>query len=209
MSIYKRRIKVKKEVSAVDNDIFINFFRENLKAVYIGVAVAVLVAGGLYYGKRISNKKNLELSDRLYADLNGENVDLDKVNGYLEGQKGNIADIGQLYLAGAYYESGRYEDALAAYKRLSKSASEARFKVSAYLGIGHSNQRLGKYQEAVEAFKLAFDNTEEDPYKVEAKLSLGLAYESLGKKEEAASHYKWLKDNFPNSQFVSPAFLQK
>ncbi len=210
MSIYKRKIKVRNKVSGIDSPNFINLLKDNTKAVSISVAAIVALAGVLSYGLYTRKKKNLELSDRLYSDFNNSaNTDLDQVRDYLTDYKGNTADMGRLFLAKGYYEAGRYDEALSVYKELSKMTSEPRFKVSAYLGMGHSNQSLGKYQEAVDAFKLAFDNAKEDPYKVEAKLSLGLAYESLGKKEEAAGHYKWLKDNFPNSQFVSPAFVQK
>ncbi|MFH1994868.1 MAG: tetratricopeptide repeat protein [Nitrospinota bacterium] len=214
MSIYKRKIKAKKEVSNIDSSSFINALKDNIQAVTISAAVIVIVVGGFYYGRHNDNKKNLKLSDRLYKDFNDKsNIDLDQVKGYIADYKGNTADIGRLSLAKAYYEAGRYEDALLVYKELSKMTSEAQFKVSAYLGIGYSSQRLGNYEEAVEAFKLAFDNAGEaislDLYKVEARIALGLSYEILGDKKEALSQYDWVMDNFPNSQLVSPFLEQK
>lgn len=214
MSIYKRKIKVKKEASTIDSSGFINALKDNIQTISISAAAIIIVVGGFYYGRYNEKKKNLELSDRLYQDFNNNpNLDLDQVKGYLSDYKGNTANMGRLSLAKAYYEAGKNEDALSVYKELSKMTSEPRFKVLAYLGIGYSSQRLGNYEEAAEAFRLAFDNGGEEvsfaPYKVESRIALGLSYELLGNKKEASNQYDWVMDNFPNSQLVSPAFGQK
>lgn len=90
----------------------------------------------------------------------------------------------QFNLGRAYYNQGKYEDAVDAYKQAIRIYP---YDERLYGDLGITYQRLGKYQEAVDAFKQAIKNK---PDYSEAYFSIGTVYVLLDRYQEAVDSYK-------------------
>jgi tetratricopeptide (TPR) repeat protein len=194
-----------------------SFYEENKKnaGIVVGV-VALLVVGSLIYTKnRAENneKANAEFGKVYSFYDNGQyQIAIDGVTergivglkSIVENYGGTDAgNLARFYLASAYYQSGRYDEALKQFEDF--SASEQMMTVSRLTGIACSYEAKGEYEKAAEHFEKAALSYPKD---VDAAANLNHAadnYALAGKKERALDLYKKLKKDYPTTQYARDA----
>jgi len=63
-----------------------------------------------------------------------------------------VAPLASLRLAKAYFDAGRYDQAMETYRNLAEEHADHRLAPAAQLGIAHALEAQGRYAEALEAF---------------------------------------------------------
>jgi len=96
--------------------------------------------------------------------------------------------------AGAYfqqalnhYQAGRYEESIAAYKKILDIDPNATSITSVYINMGTAYSDLGQHTEAIAAYKKAIAI---NPDFAEAYINMGVIYERLRQYPEAIAAYK-------------------
>ncbi|MEW6163339.1 MAG: tetratricopeptide repeat protein [Nitrospirota bacterium] len=105
------------------------------------------------------------------------------------------------YIAGCYYELGRYDEALKTLKDFTQRYSkEERFVPLAYEKMAMAYLRKGDTKEAMKALEALY-SIKGDIYKDFALMEYARLLEKEGRTEEAKKKYKELTTRFPNSPF--------
>lgn len=114
-------------------------------AVIVVILVAAIGIGMLY--RHHTQAKGLQAGERLLAAHSTEDLEV-IVSQYGGTKAGSVA---QLQLAKAYFDEGRYDDALARYDAFARKSSNP-FAAIAVLGRAHVLEAQGKIDEAQAAF---------------------------------------------------------
>jgi len=115
------------------------------KIIGLGVVIAILVFGYIYI-TQTAKKKNAEASELLSVATNVQDLET-LVNDYASTDAAPMADFA---LAKAYYDSGRFDEAIAVYKAFPKKFPEADMKKAAAVGILFCEEGKGnKIQTAI------------------------------------------------------------
>jgi predicted negative regulator of RcsB-dependent stress response len=110
-----------------------------------------------------------------------------------------------LYIAGCYYELGRYDEAITTLKDfIQRYSKEEKLIPLAYEKMAMAYERKGDTKEAMKALEALY-NLKGDIYKDFALIESARLLEKEGKTEEAKKKYKELSDKFPNSPFSDAA----
>jgi len=109
------------------------------------------------------------------------------------------------YIAGCYYELGRYDETIKTLKDLTyRFSKEDRFVPLAYEKMVMAYLRKGDTKGAEETLKVLY-NLKGDIYKDFALIEYARLLEKEGRTEEAKKKYKELLEKFPNSPFSDEA----
>lgn len=109
------------------------------------------------------------------------------------------------YIAGCYYELGRYDEAIKTLKDFTQRYSkEERFLPLAYEKMAMAYLRKRDTKEAMKALESLY-NLKGDIYKDFALMEYARLLEKEGRTEEAKKKYKELSEKFPNSPFTDEA----
>jgi tetratricopeptide (TPR) repeat protein len=109
------------------------------------------------------------------------------------------------YIAGCYYELGRYDETIETLKEFtSRFSNKERFVPLAYEKMAMAYLRKGDTKRAEETLKVLY-NLKGDIYKDFALIEYAKLLEKEGKTEEAKKKYKELLEKFPNSPFSDEA----
>ncbi|MBI5187800.1 MAG: tetratricopeptide repeat protein [Nitrospirae bacterium] len=115
------------------------------------------------------------------------------------------SSVSLFYIAGCYYELGRYDDALKTLKDFTQRYSnEDRFIPLVYQKIAMVHVKKGDINEAMKTLDTLY-NLKGDIYKDFALMEYGRLLEKAGKSEEANKKYKELITKFPDSLFSDEA----
>ncbi len=110
-----------------------------------------------------------------------------------------------LYIAGCYYELGRYDESMETLKDFTQRYSnEERFIPLAYEKLAMIYVKKSDTKEAMKALEALY-NLKGDIYKDVALIEYARLLEKEGKTEEAKKKYKELSERFPNSPFSDEA----
>ncbi|NCO67970.1 MAG: hypothetical protein COY75_01960 [Nitrospirae bacterium CG_4_10_14_0_8_um_filter_41_23] len=113
--------------------------------------------------------------------------------------------ISLFYIAGCYYELGKYDDAMKTLKDFTQRYSnEERFIPLVYQKIAMAYMKKGDSNEAMKTLDTLY-NLHGDIYKDFALMEYGKLLEKEGKVDEAKKKYKELTTRFPNSPFIDEA----
>lgn len=193
------------------------FYEQYKKNISIAViAVAVVIGGSLIYLKnRADDDQNAAAQlGQVYQYYDGGQYQA-AVDGIPErsipGLKSIVENFGgsssgnlaRLYLADAYCQLGRYEEALEQFDDM--RAGSDLLEVSRLAGVGGCYEALGRYMEAAEAFEKAATI---DPKHVAAPDNLSQAarnYGLAGNREKAIELYTRLKKQHPASPYAREA----
>lgn len=193
------------------------FYEEHKKHISIGLtALVVLVAAVFFYVKNrnADNEKAATELAKAYSfyDNAQYQVAIDGVrerniaglkaivDEYGSTHAGNLA---KLYLGDAYYNLGKYSEALKEYEEFSPDGQL--LTVSRYAGIGACYEALGNHKEAAESFEKAATKYSNDLNAAENLNNAARNFEAAGQKERALDLYKKLKKNYPTSTFAREA----
>ena len=106
-------------------------------------------------------------------------------------------EIARFYLANAYYNLGRYDDALEQFEDF--SPSDELLTVSRLAGIGSCYEARGKYAEAASHFEKAATRYTNDVNNAENLGHAARNYAQAGDKGRALELYKKIKKDYPKS----------
>jgi predicted negative regulator of RcsB-dependent stress response len=110
-----------------------------------------------------------------------------------------------LYIAGCYYELGRYDEAITTLKDFTQRYSkEEKFIPLAYEKMAMAYIRKGDTKEAMKILEALY-NLKGDIYKDFVLIESARLLEKEGRTEEAKKKYKELSERFPNSPFSDEA----
>lgn len=194
-----------------------SFYEENKKNIGIVVGVvALLIVGSLVYTKNQADnneKATAELGKVFsFYDNNQYQIAIDGITergvvglksivvNYGSTDAGNLA---RFYLANAYYQLGKYDEALKHFEDF--SASDQLLTVSRLTGIAACCEAKGENEKAAENYEKAAVKYPKD---VDAAENLDHAADNFalaGKKDRALDLFKKLKKEYPTTQFARDA----
>jgi len=112
-------------------------------------------------------------------------------------------ELARFYLAGAYFQLGRYDEALKAYEDYSPSGEL--LSVARLSGIGSCYETKGMFKDAAVSFEKAATQYPKDISAAENLNSAARDYGQAGDREKAIELYKRIKKNFPTTAFARDA----
>lgn len=115
----------------------------------------------------------------------------------------NAGNLARFYLADAYFNLGKYAEALKEYEDFSPRGHL--LTVSRLNGIGACQEALGNHKEAAVNFEKAASQYSNDLNAAENLNNAARNYAAAGQKEQAIELYKKLKKNYPTSTFARDA----
>ena len=211
----KRELKQDALITSLANAT--DFYEKNKQTIgYTLLAIVVMVAGTWWYFSRQATN-NETASAKLgsvfsYVDNNQYQLAIDgvperKITGLksiVEEYGGtNAGNIARFYLANAYFQLNKYDEALTHFEEF--SPSESYLAVSRLTGIAGCYEAKGEYEEAAEHYEKASVGYPKD---VDAAANMNSAANNFllaGKKERALDLFKKLKKEYPTTQFAREA----
>jgi tetratricopeptide (TPR) repeat protein len=112
-------------------------------------------------------------------------------------------DLARFYLAGAYSQLGRYDEALKEFEEYSPSGEL--LSVARLSGIGSCYEAKGMFREAAASFEKAGTQYPKDVSAAENLNDAARDYGLVGEKEKAIELYKRIKKNYPTTAFARDA----
>ncbi|MDX8412229.1 MAG: tol-pal system protein YbgF, partial [Mariprofundaceae bacterium] len=106
----------------------------------------------------------------------------------------------------AYLElkSGRYDEAIASFKKFLDVYPKGNFSDQAYFWLGEGHLAQKRYNDAIDSFKMLVTTFPGSPKLPATLLKLGLAYENNGQGKEAIKAYhQLLRDHADSDSVVS------
>jgi len=190
-----------------------SFYSENRRMISIvATVIAVLVIAAIIYGKnRAANNisASTEFGEVFQLFDNGQyQLAIDGVpERNIKGLKAivenygnsNAGDIARFYLADAYYNLGKYQDALEQFKKFSPPVET--LEISRLSGIGSCYEALGMRKDAAEYYEKAAKKDPKDASAAENLSNAARNYAAAGEKGTAIELLKKLKKDFPTSAF--------
>lgn len=193
------------------------FFETHKKNITTGLVIAlVVVAGGFFYAKNRAADNERALTDlaRVYQlyDNGQYQIAIDGVpERNIPGLKSIVENYGgtdggnlaRFYLANAYFQTGKYDEALEEFDDF--STSEQMLEVSRLAGIAACHEAKGEYRDAATSFEKAATSYTKDVNAAENLNHAAANYALAGDKEKALELYKKLKKNYPTTSAAREA----
>jgi tetratricopeptide (TPR) repeat protein len=207
--ISKKEIKQDKLVTTYVQ--ITNFYETYKKQISIGIVavVVVVIAGVVYFKNRADNH------ERAMAQLSAVQplFDSGQFQSAIDGvPERNIAglksivenygasaggDLARFYLADAYFQTGKYQEALEQFKDC--SPSDELLKASRAQGIASCYEAMGNAGEAAEYFEASAARQPTEEAEAEQLANAARNYDRAGDKTKALEIYRRLKKNFPTT----------
>ncbi len=189
------------------------FYNENRRLITIvTTAVIVLAVAFIIYGRnRSSNNVGAstaigsvyQLFDNGQYQLAIDGIPERNVKGLRaivdDYGNSNAGDIARFYLANAYYNLGKYQDALEQFKKF--SPSDETLEISRLSGLGCCCEALGMNKDAAVYFEKAADKDPKDATCAENLSNAARNYAKAGQKDEALSLLKKLKKEYATTSY--------
>jgi tetratricopeptide (TPR) repeat protein len=153
-------------------------------------AVLVLVAVAAVFGVREWRKGRVSGANRAFAQAVSVGELEDVVERYGSMKIGNAA---RLRLATAYYDAGRYEEALQMYDACLRKGAPDGFAEIAQVGRAHALEAAGSLDEAFAAYSAFAEANKGHFLETRARMGLARVLTLLGKKGEAKGLLEILK----------------
>lgn len=191
-----------------------SWYEHHKKNLGIGilVVVVVLVAGVVYFKNQAeSNEKAMAQLGEIYP-LFDQGQYARAIDGVpernLPGLKSIVENYGssasgaiaRFYLASAYFQLERYDEALREFDEMSPGPEL--LAISREAGIGGCYEAKGMYREAAEHFEKAGTLNSKDLGAAEYLSSAARSYAKAGEREKAVELYKRVKKNYPTSVYA-------
>jgi len=179
----------------------------------IAVVVIILAAAGAMFYKSTEDEKGRQLEYEAYKiyyneyqkrPLSSQEQFQKALDLFKEAYNRKKAPRLLLYTANAFYELGRFDEALNSLNDLIKKHPEKDLVPLAYQKIASIHLKKGNRDEALKALDILYKSPG-TIYKDFALIESGRILEAAGKKEEAAAKYKELTDKFKDSPFNEEA----
>jgi len=194
-----------------------SFFEQNKKNVQVGLtALVVLIIASVAYmnNQRSNNEAATAELGKVYAYYDNSQYQL-AIDGVPErnirGLKSVVEEYGgtragemaRFYLANAYFQLGRYDEALENFEEF--SGSDPLLEASRLSGIAACHEAKGNHPEAAEYFEKAATKYPKDPNAAENLHHAARNYGLAGQKGKAVDLFKKLKKEYPTSTFAREA----
>jgi TolA-binding protein len=189
------------------------FYYENKQMILMGVtAVVVIIAGILLYGKyRTDNNNNAALNLGDIYPLYDAGEYQHAIDGIpernIKGLKAIVEEFGnsdagevaRFYLANAYYQLGRFDDALDQFKRYSPASQV--LEISRLSGLAACYEAKGNYKEAASDYEKAANKDLKAVSAAENLFCAARNYAKSGDTTTALAMYKKVKSEYSTSSF--------
>jgi len=184
-------------------------------SIAITVVVVAVAAGLMYLKNRSDNNENaitalgaiFETYDAGQYQTAVDGIPERNIKGLksIVDNYGNSAtgDLARFYLANAYYQLGRYDEALKAYDDYSPSGEL--LSVARLSGLGACYEAKGEYRAAAAQFEKAATQYPSGASAAEYLNDAARDYGQAGEKEKAIDLYRRIKKNYPTSAFARDA----
>lgn len=190
------------------------FYEQNKKNIQYGIlaVVAVVVLIVVYVNNRSGNdEKAMTELGKVYSlyDNNQFQLAVDGVpERNISGLKSVVDNYGgthsgelaRFYLANAYYQLGKYDEALSQFEDF--STDNELLVVSRLAGIAACQEAKGMYGDAASNFEKAATKYAKDVNVAENYFHAARNYVKVGNKERALEIYKKIKKEYPKSTYV-------
>lgn len=166
------------------------WWRENGRQFLMNAAV-VLLAAGVAFGVREWRVGRAAKANAAFAAASS----LDELEGVVEAYgSAKVGNAARLRLAKAYFDAGRYEEALQAYEDCLRKGAPDGFAEVAQLGRAHALEAVGgRLEDALEAFRTFAEANKNHFLAAQAKMGMARVLTLLGKKDEAKGLLEVLK----------------
>lgn len=189
------------------------FYGTHKRQISIGItAVVVVVIAAIIYTKNRTENNEVAFSQLggiySYFDNGQYQAAIDGVpEKNLTGLKSIVEEYGstaggnaaRFYLANAYYNLGKYAEALAQFDAF--SPGDETFTVSRFSGMGASEEGLGNCKEAAGLYERAASLRVSDASAAENLSNAARNYARAGEKEKALQLYKRVKKDYPTTSY--------
>lgn len=190
-----------------------SFYETHKKNISIGVGIVLAIIVGSYIyakNKADNNERAIAALGSIYSYFDAGQYKL-AIDGIPErnimGLKAIVENYGgtqsgemaRLYLAGAYFELGNYDEALKHFEEY--SPHDELTAASRLAGIAGCHEAKGQYEQAAEYYEKAALNYPKDVAAAERLNAAAANYALAGKKDRALELYKKLKKEYPTSAF--------
>ncbi len=194
-----------------------SFYDANKRAISIGLtAIVVAVFAIVIFLKNRSdnNEKAITALGAIFESYDAgefqKSVDgipeknIQGLKSIVDNYGGSAAgDLARFYLAGAYANLGRYDEALKEFEDYSPSGEF--LSVSRLSGIGSCYEAKGMPKEAAASFEKAGTQFPKDVSAAENLNNAARDYGQAGDREKAIELYKRIKKNYPTTAFARDA----
>jgi tetratricopeptide (TPR) repeat protein len=194
-----------------------SFYETNKRAISIGVtAVVVAVFAVVIFLKNRSenNEKAITALGAIFESYDAgqyqKSVDgipeknIQGLKSIVDNYGGSTTgDLARFYLANAYAQLGRYDEALKEFEDYSPSGEL--LSVSRLSGIGSCYEAKSMFKEAAASFEKAATQYPNDVSSAENLNNAARDYGQSGEKEKAIELYKRIKKNYPTTAFARDA----
>lgn len=119
--------------------------------------------------------------------------------------KSNTALLAEYQLANQAYEQGRWEEAIASYKKILEYDPNSTLVPSAIIGQGAAYESIGKRDEALKSYQSMATAAPKSFQAPQAKYAAGRLLESGGKLKDAQKEFEDLIANYPKSSWRTDA----
>jgi tetratricopeptide (TPR) repeat protein len=180
-------------------------YRLTIALTALGVIAALAFA---YYMSVRSARNSTDASWALYQvdyveDSSGRVPALEKImTDYRGTQAARFAEFSR---ANAFYESGEFEEALAAYEKFLKKNPGHLLAPSAIEAVGFCRESLGLWLEATKTYEGIIQGGPTAPIAARVSYRLGLCSEKLEEKEKAVENYEKVIELSPGSLWADDA----
>ncbi|MCL1920144.1 MAG: hypothetical protein FWG50_03555 [Kiritimatiellaeota bacterium] len=180
------------------------WWQANGRQVVTNAAIVVIVAG-VVFGAAQWRRQRVEGANREFLQAQSFEELSDFVGKY---GSMKIAKAARLRLAAAYFDAGRYEDALDAYDACLKKGAPVGFAEVAQMGRAHSLEAVGSLDEAAAAYTDFEKANAQHFLAAQARMGLARVLTLQGKKDEAKLLLETLKAERTGEPMVEMAIAQ-
>jgi tetratricopeptide (TPR) repeat protein len=193
------------------------FYETNKRTISIGVTALVIAvfAAVLYLKNRADNNEKALTQLGSVFQLYDEGQYQTAIDGVpernIQGLKAIVENFGnsrggelaEFYLANAYFNTGKYAEALKAFEDC--SPPDELLEVSRLAGIGACHEAMGNHAKAAQYFERAGTKSAKDINAAENLNNAARNYGQAGEKDKAIELYKRIKKTYPTTTFARDA----
>lgn len=189
-----------------------DFVKANKTKFIAGVAVIVLIVGGVFFWKNMSAKSETEAAKAIYVAEDyfrkdslelalkgdGKNKGFEQVAAQFSGTKSG--ELANFYIGVIQLKQGKFAEATASLDKY--NSGKFLLQARAYVLAGDAYAEQGKTEDAIKYYVKASDSEPNKEFTPGYLFKLALAYEEANQLADAVLTYEKILADYPNSEQV-------